>query len=446
MRIIQPQAKLVPLVLGEQKLNTDKKYRMLSFCIRVKYKGNELIFNNLTKELLCLEKDEAGLLDAGIFDTDNPFVKTLVEKWFLVPVENDDVKLCDQLREVALTFKDKSHICNYNLVTTTACNARCFYCFEAGAKVSTMSKETALCAAKFMKENAKGKKIRVHWFGGEPLCNVAAINEVVKYFKENNVEFISNITTNGYLFNQKNIAFAKEWNLQYAQITLDGLAETYNKVKSYVVKDENHFNTVINNIENLLKADICVVVRLNMDSSNSVELYALVDFLKERFGQFKNFAVYVHLIYEKFGFVKSERSANERLSLEEKFFALREYIEERLHYASKNILPQDIKTSHCMADSHNSMLISPDGNIGNCESFVDSKFYGHINTTKSVKVWDEYIKYSDCETCPCYPSCIRLKGCPNYDEVCHNYEKKENLLNIKKQIVDAFIKFFSKTV
>lgn len=446
MQILQPQAKIVPLVLGTQKLNNGKKYRLLRFCMRVKYEQNELIFNNLTKELIFLEGAKAKLLDGEDLNiAEEPF-KALAEKWFLVPEENDDMKLCDQLRAVASSLKDKTSVHNFNLVTTTACNARCFYCFEAGAKVSSMSKQTALDAAKFMHDMAKGKKIRVHWFGGEPLCNVGAINEVVKFFKENKVEFISNITTNGYLFDEKNVAAAKEWNLQYAQITLDGLADTYNKIKSYVVKDENHFDTVIKNIENLLNAEITVVVRLNMDSSNSDELYSLVDFLSEKFGQYKNFAVYAHLIYEKFGFVKSQRSQEERQSLEEKFFALRKYIEERLNYASKTTLPDDVKTSHCMADSHNSMLISPDGKIGNCEGFVDSKFYGDISTTRAVTVWDEYLKYTDCETCPCYPSCIRLKGCPNYDSVCHSHERRENLLNLKKQIVTAANKFFLKNI
>ena len=307
-----------------------------------------------------------------------------------------------------------------------------------------MSKETALAAAKYMKEMAKGRKISVHWFGGEPLCNVAAINEVTRYFRENNVEFISNITTNGYLFNEKNIALTKEWNMTNAQITLDGLADTYNRVKSYVVKDENPFNTVINNIENLLKAKVAVVIRLNMDSSNSDELYALVDFLKEKFGEYKNFAVYAHLIYEKFGFVTSERTDEERRILEEKFFALREYIEARLKYAYKRLLPKEIRTNHCMADRHDSMLISPNGDIGNCESFVDSKFYGHISTTKSASIWEGYITYPDCQTCPYYPSCVRLKGCPNYEEVCHSHERRANLLNMKKQIVNTANKFFAE--
>jgi sulfatase maturation enzyme AslB (radical SAM superfamily) len=31
----------------------------------------------------------------------------------------------------------------YNILTTTGCNARCFYCFEEGVEIKTMSSRTA---------------------------------------------------------------------------------------------------------------------------------------------------------------------------------------------------------------------------------------------------------------------------------------------------------------
>ena len=58
----------------------------------------------------------------------------------------------------------------FEIMLSTACNARCPYCYEASARTSTMSLETEKAMlALIRKAAASGDPMRVVWFGGEPL-------------------------------------------------------------------------------------------------------------------------------------------------------------------------------------------------------------------------------------------------------------------------------------
>jgi len=60
-------------------------------------------------------------------------------------------------------------ITSYTILPTTGCNARCYYCFEHGSKVMTMTRETAGEVVRFITEHCGPKKtVAIMWFGGEP--------------------------------------------------------------------------------------------------------------------------------------------------------------------------------------------------------------------------------------------------------------------------------------
>ena len=96
-----------------------------------------------------------------------------------------------------------------------------------------MNEDTAEAVAKFIIKSYNGKKVSIQWFGGEPLCNISAIDKICTYLTEHKISYKSTMTTNGYLFDNEVVKKSVDvWNLQSVQITLDGLAETYNKVKN----------------------------------------------------------------------------------------------------------------------------------------------------------------------------------------------------------------------
>lgn len=445
MKIIQKETKFVTNVIMWQNIYKSKKYRLITYSYKFVYNNNVYLYNNLTKELILLNDDENRKLSNTNYDCSDSLITYLIRHWFLVPVDNDDIKLQNQFFCLSKQCMPRKSIVNYIILPTTACNARCFYCFEAGAKISTMDNVIAKKVAKFIVEKSNGNPVKINWFGGEPLCNINAINFISDYLLCKEVDFRSTIISNGFLFNQNIIVNAKNiWNLKTAQITLDGMDETYNKVKNYKTTISNPFQKVIGNIRTLLTNNISVVVRLNVDKHNSKELYNLVDYLWEQFGNFENFKVYPHFLFD-LSINFERRSEKENCNIFNDFIKLETQIKEKNISISNNENISLIKTNFCMADDYKSVLITPTGKIGKCEHFIQDEFCVDMNEYNENLLWDKYdLPEKKCEKCFCLPSYITLKDCPDVNHKCsdfHMHRKsnmiKEKLCNLidKKQLI-----------
>ena len=217
---------------------------------------------------------------------------------------------------------------------------------------------------------------------------------------------------------------AKEkWHLKKAQITLDGLSETYLKVKNYRNGDSNAFYKVLDNIGFLLKNNIRVEVRLNMDNHNYSELSALIDLLSERFSNYDDFLVYVRPIYENVGFEKIEHTEDSRAEITKKFIALREQIKLRNVFGKTNLMSTYRATS-CQADDNTWRLILPDGKFAFCEHFLENDSFGSIYDDAPNPMWSEYFTAEEkCKTCPAYMDCVKNKRCPESPHGCYDYEQ-----------------------
>ena len=69
-----------------------------------------------------------------------------------------------------------------------------------------------------------------------------------------------------------------------------------------------------------------------------------------------------------------------------------------------------------MADDDGSVVIAPDGHLGKCEHYIDSNFFGHIDSEEHDKAVLRKFKerradIDACATCFYYPQCIRLVMC-----------------------------------
>jgi len=255
------------------------------------------------------------------------------------------------------------------------------------------------------------EKITLRWFGGEPLVNAKVIDQICTELNGQGVPFHSEMTTNGYLFDADMVQRAKNlWQLQKVQITLDGTAQTYNRVKAYVYQGVNAFERVLENIGQLIAVGIRVLIRLNVDKHNIGEMAELAELLHQHFGSNEHLSVYSH---ELFG----ERTPEDNATL----FAQRMQLEQQI--AKHGILrikelPKDIHLNQCMADNDGSVVIAPDGHLGKCEHFIDREFFGHIDSeerdmTIIRKFKERRAEIEACATCPFYPQCYRLVMCEN---------------------------------
>ena len=290
MQIIIPTASKFEQIIGRQKRADGERYRLMTYVVQQPVGDRLLLFNTLTCSLLLLSPEEAADITAQ---------RELIDHWFLVPQDHDDRKLCRQVRQMAALLKPAAKaIDGYMILTTTGCNARCFYCFEKGTKPVTMTAEAASKVVRYIVAHRGNEKVHIHWFGGEPLVNAKVIDQICTELSEKNIPFYSKLTSNGYLFDADMVQCAKDlWQLQQVHITLDGTEQTYNRVKAYVYRGMNAFERVLENIGLLTAAGIHVDISLNVDQYNIEEMPQLVSLLRQRFGSNEHLSVYSHALY-----------------------------------------------------------------------------------------------------------------------------------------------------
>lgn len=447
MRIVQNHSTVIG-VWGLQYYNKDRVYRLSKYIKTVPVTDDDTILmgNMITREIISLSKKEYDIIMDESVRTKHPILyEYLISRWWMIPIEMDE-------KSMIYTFKNSMRmdaaiidsIKTYVILPTTSCNAQCYYCYEAGmVEPKTMSKETAIDVVKYISETHKvGTTIHIHWFGGEPTCNMDAIDTICTGLAEKDIKFVSTMVSNAYLLDNYTILAAKSiWNLKTIQITIDGLGSTYNAIKNYSDADTNPFNKVMKNIELLLYANIEVVIRLNIGTRNIQSLYEVIDYMDNKFKNTPNrhkFHMFPIPLFdsEELGF--DPRTSEENDLIYAECFKLEDYL------YNKGLLDDVIRyynnfpySVQCMADRPDSILIDPEGRLGKCEHHLkDTDFFDTIYGASVLK-YDEILKYkqpineyAECGSCFYYPACNKIKLCDN-ESKCDN-----NIREYKKRMVD----------
>ena len=432
MKIISPANEVVMTILGNAKEGT--AYRMLHYIAEVPVDSGMLIHNLLTKELVWLTQEEyENRLEM-------PYMRA---HWFVVPVELNEKEFSIKIRWVEkLRRKNKPNIVSYTILSTSDCNARCFYCFELGWKRMHMSRETAEQTLEFIKKRSGGKKVHINWFGGEPLYNMEPMDLISQGLRDAGIEYRSTMITNGYLLDEKALDKAKNlWNMYRIQIALDGTEEVYNKIKAYIYKDVNPYQIVMRNIGLTLDAGIPVAVRLNMDISNYQNLMELVDELARRFEGKKRLSIYAHHLFKNGTASASLYSVEEWIEREAAMNALEKKIES-YGLMVRGGITKGIKLNHCIADSDSAVVIHSSGALGCCEHCTENEMYGHVDSdevnTAIIKSWKEQIpEIPECDQCFFYPECLELKKCST-SSVCFQQLRDNKLRRTKLQMRNEY--------
>ena len=422
-----PAAKMI---CREQEYKQELSYRLTKHCMLCHCADGKLLFNTLTGELILLENGES----------EDSFRSELVKKRFLVPQDFDENAYFDAFLKTASllnTFKRKD--LSFTVLTTTACNARCYYCYESGAEKMTMSEKTARDVSEHIASLTGDLAAEIEWFGGEPLINTRAIDAICEGLRARGVKYRSTMVTNGYYLNGETLEKAENlWYLKKVQITLDGREEVYNKVKAYT-EGGNAYGRVLNNIESARKAGIEVFVRLNVRNENLKELSLLADELSDKFKGKENICVYPALLSD---FEAGGGRFNSLLLDAESFSELKNKLDKAGLLKSKDHLKRTIKINSCMADDPSCEVILPDGRLSRCDHKLDKDCFGSIYREKrdedNIKSWKERVILPECDLCPLYPRCRNLKKCELVGESCPKVVRTIRLNTLSQQIIKAY--------
>ena len=431
MQVILNKNEYINSLIGQQSISNDE-FRFLKFSLILDVKTSKLIYNLLTKELLMLEDYEFNSIGKN-----NHLTNYLIQNWFLVSKDFNDFNFYTQVFQVFKNLENEE-IRNYTVVTTTECNARCYYCYQYGTPKMSMNTSLAYDISKFFLNNYIGKRIHISWFGGEPLYNINPINIIADELNNKNVEFDSSIITNGYLFDEKLIKSAVDtWHLKKAQITLDGTADKYRIIKNYINNDNNPFNTVVDNIYRLTENEVKVVIRINLGVHNIDDVYELTYYLIEKFANNKFISVYPRLLFENVGLIPKINTENENNILYTVLDDIENILIQNKLFSLKP-LTNGFKSHACMTDSRDSLVIAPNGNLAKCENLIEKNICGNIyegiTDITEIEHLSQRIFFDKCYDCPILPNCIILSKCPTQTIECHNYEQEFKIRKIKQRM------------
>lgn len=413
------------------------EYRKMKYVYETKYDSGYLILNGLTQVLVWISEEEYSSFWESDF---------AMSQFFIVPNDFDDYDTVKRLRKEIndQIYTSDSHPSKYTIFTTTACNARCDYCFEKGVDIQTLSLENSKKIVDYISQKNQGveQEINLHWFGGEPLLNYKAIDVICSGLESLNCHYFSTITTNGILLNDEMIDRVKEnWKTRIIKITLDGTEEIYNKVKSYVIPTDNAFKQIINNIDKCLDKGLEVEVRLNVSRENWTDLISLVDYLCGVIGCRDKFNIYCCPLMGRTGDGECRREGTIDEKLEEGYLEIQKKIFEAGFY--KDRIKPTLWTRKCSAERESEYTIMPDGRIGICLLYMDDYAIGHV---------DEYIENKDiinlfkthyddmekCKNCILYPQCFRSPMCKFDTDDCPIGSKGALLEMIYEQMINEY--------
>lgn len=378
--------------------------------------------NILTTSLAVIDEEQyiqyKDFCDKGITIQESRFLNDLKIGGFLIEKNIDELEI---IRHDMFNAKFNSDHLTLTITPTLDCNFRCIYCFEKEViNKCKMSKKTADQIVSYIKEKSKFlKSINIVWYGGEPLLEIDIIeylsNKIIKISDKNNIIYTASIVTNGYGLNDKAIQILQKSRVTNIQVTVDGDEETHD-IRRPLKNGSSTFNKIIENLQLAKKYNCKIHLRINVDKSNKMESFAIVDFLKKM--NLEDYVVPYLAIVKNYNdcYINDKCiSSNEYLEIKTKFY---DYIMEKGFITSNDLYFLSRVNCFCGAETANSIVINWDGELYKCWHDIGnkSKSVGNINdrvitnSTYLEYVMSDPTKDEDCANCRYLPICF--SGCP----------------------------------
>jgi radical SAM protein with 4Fe4S-binding SPASM domain len=377
-------------------LDNIKQLKESKYNISLSFNEKTAVFNTASGSIVVLCNSE---LIAGALPFDN---EILMHNGFIVPAEFDEFSRFTS--EIKIAHKGIPSY--FTIIPTTACNAKCFYCYEDDYCKQSFNKKTVADVINYLCDNIDpSSKCVLDWFGGEPLLAYHAIDDIIDSLKSKNKlqnNWTSSITTNGTLFSKDLIHHAvKDWNLQSAHLTIDGTEEDHNRRKNVRLYENTAFKRTLECIKELLQSGVYVNLRIHLDRNNRNNFDNILDEISELFS-FSNLHLFPTFLFPpESEMPENYITDNEKEDLFYNVFA--SLLRSGYAVNIEELFPMP-KSEGCFATKDNTVVIAPDGSLHSCvQDFTSASV--HMNT--------KYSNYSyaleECKECSYLPIC--LGGC-----------------------------------
>lgn len=387
--------------------------------------GDVLLFNGMTSAFGIMDKSTKQLYDMiekeDIDDINNltENIKILLKNGFIIPKDLNELDILT-LHSQTNRYLNKS--LSLTIAPTLNCNMACPYCYE-DKQDNYMEENIKLVLYDFVEEFLEVnscKSFNVTWYGGEPLLEVDTIYDLSSKFIElcnrKNIKYNATIVTNGVLLDQSvAIMLRDKCNVNFAQITIDGMPEYHNK-RRILVDGRDSFEIIVNNIENC-KDIIKIAVRINVDKNNISNIEKLTEYFIHEKGWIDDPSFYLAPV---------EKYKDTCYFMNEKCLDINEFSELDNQVLNKlyDITSKNLKNSYypkrkgnfCGAVQYGSFVVDPEGDLYTCWNNVGikNKKIGNIVQKNPMNIeymkWLTYQPDTKCHKCSLLPIC--LGGCP----------------------------------
>lgn len=248
--------------------------KLSQFNIIAKEREQYIVYNTFSTACVALNNDLYNKIFVKQDFSETEVTDSLLRNGILIEDDIDELTKIYNIRNQIV----KTNIQNIVILTTTDCNARCYYCFEKGIKPEKMSFVTADAVINYCQKKYKDKQLLISWFGGEPLLNFEIMQYITDKLTNDGYILHGYVTTNGSLLTPQMFSYFKEKYVDMTfQITLDALYDEYGKIKNYIdIPASQAFQRTIENIKTILLNDYRLLLRVNFLSSrvdNALVIY-----------------------------------------------------------------------------------------------------------------------------------------------------------------------------
>jgi uncharacterized protein len=391
--------------------------------------GQTLLFNSSTVALAEIDAADIATVSEVLADPEaernqrqEEIFQILCEGKFLVPAEIDELSALT-VRNRRQRFGGKTLF--LTIAPTLGCNFGCPYCFEnrnQGSHLDATAERALLEFAR--KRSIDMEQMLVTWFGGEPTLCLDQIERLQSGFlhlahERNLTMMTSSMVTNGYLLDRAVAKRISDLGIKDVQVTLDGPQKIHDKRRRLL--DGGHtFERIVANIE--ASCDLLqITIRMNVDRSNADHALTLARYLHER-GILAHANLYFAPVGDSGGSCSDLKgiclapAAFSKLQVELYRTLMREGIN-HMEY------PMLAPGGHCGADSDNSFVVSPAGDLFKCweeismdrSHAIGSIFFDELSPRQQANqdrylAWDP-LALATCQRCSVLPLC--MGGCPH---------------------------------
>jgi uncharacterized protein len=404
-----------------------------------------IVYNSLSNSMIVLDWETGKVLSKlnsmEIHFIDIEVIEILKKNGMIIPKEVDEFDIVRERANSNRSICEKSDTLFMVISPTNTCNMNCPYCYQGDknpAKSDTkylgpenMNMLKNMVKQVIEKPHAEPiKKIRIEWFGGEPLIRKKAIEEFSEYVIDladrHGIDYSASIITNGTLLDEKTYDLLDKCRVRNLQITIDGSKKMHDSQR-YYVSGNGTYDKILKNLTILPKEKFKITVRINGDKEVFNKLEEMLDDLEAngiwpqrshqvefdwapKFYNYLGFNQDRHLYYTSYQYQKSKEDFAHLKIRKYNTWAEKHGVRKK----KLRVAYPSLAEFYCgTVESPNSISVDDGGYLHKCYNTINDKnqriqhisefdpqaegmdFYKHFDKTKAA----------DCRTCKVLPIC-----------------------------------------